>query len=271
MKTTWKTGLICLLALTMSISLMGCGDKTETREESGSSASESSMQDVESSEQAAEDSNAEGEASESDAEVEASEAESSEQAAESEAERTEDGESAESQAPAAEESSVEYGDYEVEYEETISEDCAVVIKDYFTAIEDQNFNAYKETLYDYYYNVYNTWLQDNYSYGMETAMEQMHQTLLDQAGGDGLVITSISVAEPEVESGDASSLADEYLSAYDGILGEGFAEQVKNDVDQVVVVSFTMKGTVGGGEEQVIMENYNILMVEKNGGYYVLG
>ena len=93
----------------------------------------------------------------------------------------------------ADESSVVYGNYEIEAEDGVDSACADVIKAYFTAIEEQDFNAYKATLYDYYYNVYNDWLQDNQGYGMETTMEQMHQSLLDSAGGDHLVVTGITV------------------------------------------------------------------------------
>ena len=33
----------------------------------------------------------------------------------------------------------------------------------------------------------------------------------------------------------------------------------------------TMKGTVDSGEEKTIMDGYDLMMVEKDGAYYVLG
>ena len=204
----------------------------------------------------------------------------------------------------SDESSVVYGNYEIEAEDGVDSACADVIKAYFTAIEEQDFNAYKATLYDYYYNVYNDWLQDNQGYGMETTMEQMHQSLLDSAGGDHLVVTGITVklataegnadeaeeiaseeaASEETTSSDSTDstaeattegetedLPTQYLGIYEQILGEGFADEVKKDVDKAFVISFTMKGTVDGGEEKTIMDGYDLMMVEKDGAYYVLG
>ena len=204
----------------------------------------------------------------------------------------------------SDESSVVYGNYEIEAEDGVDSACADVIKAYFTAIEEQDFNAYKATLYDYYYNVYNDWLQDNQGYGMETTMEQMHQSLLDSAGGDHLVVTGITVklataegnadeaeeiASEEAASeettasdstddtaeatteGETEDLPTQYLGIYEQILGEGFADEVKKDVDKAFVISFTMKGTVDGGEEKTIMDGYDLMMVEKDGAYYVLG
>ena len=204
----------------------------------------------------------------------------------------------------SDESSVVYGNYEIEAEDGVDSACADVIKAYFTAIEEQDFDAYKATLYDYYYNVYNDWLQDNQGYGMETTMEQMHQSLLDSAGGDHLVVTGITVklataegnadeaeeiaseeaaaeetttsdstddtAEATTE-GETEDLPTQYLGIYEQILGEGFADEVKKDVDKAFVIAFTMKGTVDGGEEKTIMDGYDLMMVEKDGAYYVLG
>ena len=62
-----------------------------------------------------------------------------------------------------------------------------------------------------------------------------------------------------------------HLGIYEQILGEGFADEVKKDVDKAFVIAFTMKGTVDGGEEKTIMDGYDLMMVEKDGAYYVLG
>ena len=175
-----------------------------------------------------------------------------------------------------------YGTYDIEAEDGVDQACADVIKAYFTAIEEQTFEDYKATLYDYYYNVYDSWLQDNYGYGMETTMEQMHQTLLDSAGGDNLVITGVSVRPSTSEGVEATTnsegeteatedLPTQYLHIYEELLGEGFADEVKKDVSNALVISFTMKGTVDGGEEKTIMEGYDLMMVEKDGAYYILG
>ena len=264
-----------VMAIAMTASLAGCGSSDDSSSESDSSSA---------AETTAADSSA---ADESSTDADSSSDESSE--------------SSSDDSSTADESSVVYGNYEIEAEDGVDSACADVIKAYFTAIEEQDFNAYKATLYDYYYNVYNDWLQDNQGYGMETTMEQMHQSLLDSAGGDHLVVTGITVklataegnadeaeeiaseeaAAEETTSSDSTAeattegetedLPTQYLSIYEQILGEGFADEVKKDVDKAFVIAFTMKGTVDGGEEKTIMDGYDLMMVEKDGAYYIIG
>lgn len=275
MKKSWRAILCGVMAIAMTASLAGCGSSDDSSSESDSSSA---------AETTAADSST---ADESSTDADSSSDESSE--------------SSSDDSSTADESSVVYGNYEIEAEDGVDSACADVIKAYFTAIEEQDFNAYKATLYDYYYNVYNDWLQDNQGYGMETTMEQMHQSLLDSAGGDHLVVTGITVklataegnadeaeeiaseeaAAEETTSSDSTAeattegetedLPTQYLSIYEQILGEGFADEVKKDVDKAFVIAFTMKGTVDGGEEKTIMDGYDLMMVEKDGAYYVLG
>ena len=254
MKKNWKTVLCGIFAMMMAVSLTACGGTEEDSSQSSeaeTTAEESSTVDTETDADSAE-------AEDSDAaDADTTDADSSSQA------------------------DVVYGTYDIEAEDGVDQACADVIKAYFTAIEEQTFEDYKATLYDYYYNVYDSWLQDNYGYGMETTMEQMHQTLLDSAGGDNLVITGVSVRPSTSEGVEATNsegeteatedLPTQYLHIYEELLGEGFADEVKKDVSNALVISFTMKGTVDGGEEKTIMEGYDLMMVEKDGAYYILG
>ena len=172
-----------IMAIAMTASLAGCGSSDDSSSESDSSSA---------AETTAADSSA---ADESSTDADSSSDESSE--------------SSSDDSSTADESSVVYGNYEIEAEDGVDSACADVIKAYFTAIEEQDFDAYKATLYDYYYNVYNDWLQDNQGYGMETTMEQMHQSLLDSAGGDHLVVTGITVklATAEGNADEAEEIA----------------------------------------------------------------
>ena len=254
MKKNWRTVLCGVFAMMMVVSFTAC----EGTEKDSSQSSEAETT-------AEESSAADTETDADNSDTDSTEADSSD---------TADADSSQAD--------VVYGAYDIEAEDGIDPACADVIKAYFTAIEEQNFEDYKATLYDYYYNVYDGWLQDNYGYGMETTMEQMHQTLLDSAGGDNLVITGVAVKPSTSEGVEATTnsegeteatedLPTQYLHIYEELLGEGFADEVKKDVTNALVVSFTMKGTVDGGEEKTIMEGYDLMMVEKDGSYYILG
>ena len=131
----------------------------------------------------------------------------------------ESSESSENSGNSVDESSVVYVEYEVEYDEKELDDyCANVIKDYFTAIEYQDYDAYKATLFPFYYETYNSYLKDNYNYGMETSMEQLHQMLLDSAGTENIVISGISVKPAQIteEDSEDTDLAETYLLYSDG-------------------------------------------------------
>jgi hypothetical protein len=286
MKRSWKATLCGILVLALATAMTGCGSSdaettTETDADSDSVAETTVADD----------------SIDSDAADESSDAEESDADEDSDTDADADSDTDSSTAAA----DVTYGDYDIEKTDEVDQACADVIKAYFTAIEEQNFEDYKATLYDYYYNVYNDWLEDNYEYGMETTMEQMHEMLLDSAGGDNVVITGISVepatledtTDEDTDSETADSEADadadadsdaeaeteeetedlptQYLNLYESLLGDGFTDEVLGDVDSALVISFTMKGTVDGGEETTIMEGYDLMMVLKDGNYYILG
>ena len=76
-------------------------------------------------------------------------------------------ESAASETEAPEEPATVQADIPLEYNgEDVNEGCADVINKYFTAIINQDYDSYKEAVDPYYFDVYNTWLDGTYGYGM---------------------------------------------------------------------------------------------------------
>ena len=115
MKKSWRAILCGVMAIAMTASLAGCGSSDDSSSESDSSSA---------AETTAADSST---ADESSTDADSSSDESSE--------------SSSDDSSTADESSVVYGNYEIEAEDGVDSACADVIKAYFTAIEEQDFDA----------------------------------------------------------------------------------------------------------------------------------
>lgn len=179
----------------------------------------------------------------------------------------------ETQAP--EEPATVQADIPLEYDGTeVNDSCADTINSYFTAIINQDYDAYKATLDPYYFEVYNTWLDGSFGYGMETSFETMHQNLMDSAvtannGNDvkEVLITKIKLEKTAAEDG---SDLEEYLASYDSTIGEGFSEELQKQCDDVVSVKFTMTADCDG-TELVILTDMELLMTVHGDEYKILG
>ena len=161
--------------------------------------------------------------------------------------------------------------YDLEYEsDDVPEACADAIATYFYAIETQNFQMYRSSLYTPYADQIDAWLQENYGYGLETALESFHQMLTDNAGTEQYHITAIEMTPAQPASEEDSNFLDDYLTTYNSILGDTFSKEVSEDADQVWDIAVTLKADCDGTEKELITGN-EVLMVEKDGVYTILG
>lgn len=160
----------------------------------------------------------------------------------------------------------------------VPDGAAQTISDYFTAVMNQDYSSYKACLDPYYFEVYNTWLDGTYGYGMETSFETTHQTLMDaavSANGEQAVtdmaVTKLVLSENLPEDGvDPDEALDDYFSMYDGILGEGFTDGLRAQCDDIVTVKFTMFADCDGKELE-IMTDMEMIMTVTDGEYKILG
>lgn len=170
-------------------------------------------------------------------------------------------------------------DIPLEYEGTdVHDNCADTINKYFTAVINQDYESYKSCLDPYYFDVYNTWLDGNYGYGMETSFETMHQNLMDSAvsannGEDvkDVVITKLKLSKTTAAEGEeeGDAIAD-YLAQYDSVIGEGFSDELKKQCDDIISVTFTMTADCDGTELEILQE-MEILMTVSGDEYRILG
>lgn len=172
-------------------------------------------------------------------------------------------------------------DIPLEYDGSEVPDAAAkTIGEYFKAIMNQDYNAYKATLDPYYLEVYNSWLDGSFGYGMETSFETMHQSLMDAASVDEegnavtvekMTITKLQLKETAVsEDEDITEIIDSYLAQYDSVIGEGFTDGLRAQCDDVINVTFTMTADCDG-TERVIMSDMEVLLTVHGDEYTLLG
>ena len=254
---TWNRCLLVALAASVLLTATACSKQQDTASSSSNSASSAAQTEASSS-------------SASSAETE-SNTETSLSASGTDADAQ--GTAVETQ-PKAElptESDIKDMTYDLEYEsDDVPEACADAIATYFYAIETQNFQMYRSSLYTPYADQIDAWLQENYGYGLETALESFHQMLTDNAGTEQYHITAIEMTPAQPASEEDSNFLDDYLTTYNSILGDTFSKEVSEDADQVWDIAVTLKADCDGTEKELITGN-EVLMVGKDGVYTILG
>lgn len=174
------------------------------------------------------------------------------------------------------ESSPEDMNYNLTYEsEKIPDDMAKTIAMYFYAIDTQNYNLYLEQIDPLYQESMEAFLQEEYGYGMETGLEQYHQTLVSYAGTDDFTITDMEFAQAdEVLAENFEEDTDfvaEYLNAYSQAFGEEFTTQLQKEAAAIYDIAVTMTGKDGDGNDITILSDLELLVVERDDGYRILG
>lgn len=166
--------------------------------------------------------------------------------------------------------------YELIYDsKKVPDGLAQTIALYFYAIDTQNYSLYLEQINSLYQEYMENMLQEEYGYGMETSLEQYHQSLTDYAGTDTFTITGIELAQAdEVLAEDFEEDTDfvaEYLDIYTQVFGEEFSQKLQEESDAIYDVAVTITGEDGDGNAITILDGLELLAAETDGVYGVMG
>ena len=132
--------------------------------------------------------------------------------------------------------------YKLTYDkDKVPDELANTIALYFYAVDTQNYDLYLEQINPLYRTSLESLLQEQYGYGLENSMEQLHQNLVNYAGTDNFTIQSLELAQ---------------------------AQEV---LDAIYDIAVTMKGENSDGEEITILDSLEILAAEADGSFGVLG
>lgn len=166
--------------------------------------------------------------------------------------------------------------YQLDYDkDKVPDDLAHTIAMYFYAVDTQNYDLYLKQINPLYQESLEELLQSEYGHGMENSMEQLHQSLVNYAGTDNFTIESMEFAQAEEVLADSyeedTDFVQAYLDAYTQTFGEDFTTKLKEQSDAIYDIAVTMKGKNSDGEEITILDGLEILAVDMDGSFGVLG
>lgn len=143
------------------------------------------------------------------------------------------------------------------------------LEKYFTSFETGDYDSYKECIFPSYIEVMESYLQENYQYGLDKSFQTQCDNLSVNMGGS-FEITRIKAEKPiDVESEEAG--ADEFLDNLDGFFGMDYKESVKKDSDNLRYMTFSVMAKDADGMESLLVSSFYILFAEKDGKYYTFG
>lgn len=142
------------------------------------------------------------------------------------------------------------------------------LEKYFTAFADKDFEAYKQCVYPQYIDEMNIFLERDYGYDIETSFNTQCDNLSVNMGGK-FTVTRVKAEKPESEDVDAS------LKEYFDMLGETFQKdfytEVSDNVDEIYFMTFYIMARDADGNESMLISEFDIVFVEKDGKYYTFG
>lgn len=143
------------------------------------------------------------------------------------------------------------------------------LEKYFLSFSTGDFASYKECIFPSYIETMESYLQENYQYGLEKSFQTQCDNLSVNMGGS-FEITRIKAEKPiEVESEEAG--AEEFLDNLDSFFGNNYKESVKNDCDNLRYMTFSVMAKDADGNESLLVSSFYILFAEKDGKYYTFG
>ena len=157
----------------------------------------------------------------------------------------------------------------------IPDDMAETIAQYFYAIHEQDYDLYAAQINEIYFEAMDAILEEEYGYDMETEFTQYYEALAEYAGSEDYTITAISLGLAEEVLADKydedEDFVGEYLETYGEFLGEDFLTELEESSDGIYDIAMVMTGEDADGNEITIFDQLEILIVETDGSYSVLG
>ena len=151
--------------------------------------------------------------------------------------------------------------------ENLDPDCAAVVEEYFTAINNQDYEAYKTCIFPVYYEYMEQMLQEHYQYGMEQSFRKRCTGFLTE-GHSSYRFTSLQLSYAADES------LDSYFSSMKSVFGEDFQQDAEGAMESHHVVLFSLSGQYDNtGEERTLVQDNELIVAKakSDGRYYVFG
>lgn len=174
--------------------------------------------------------------------------------------------------------------FNLEYDSSeIDKNLAETIETYFYAIQNVDYDLYVSTLYPDYVENMNSFLEENYSYDLETVVSELNDMLIEDAGAyldtseayDADASYEITSIELELYEEETSTEEDETefdpLSQYSSLFGDDFAENINKNADDVIDVYFSIKAICNGESEEYLLTDNELIVIKDGNDYYLIG
>lgn len=172
----------------------------------------------------------------------------------------------------------ELGDYRVTskgtklyYDENIDTEIMLALEKYFISFADGDFEAYKSCLYPSYITEYESFLQKEYEYGLDTSFQTQCDNLNEKMGGQFKVTRVKAEKDPEMTDEQKDEKLSEFFSSLNEFFGKDYYEELKGETDGFEYLTFFIMGEDSNGEETMIVSEFNIVFAQKDGNYYLFG
>lgn len=152
-------------------------------------------------------------------------------------------------------------------DEGFEKQYAEAIKTYFEAVENKDFESYKQIVYPPYQEAFGKFLKEN-----DSDLEQAFQdvcTQFDEDGYESWRLTELNVKYCEKED------VDNFFSTYEkaGIFDTEFSDSTREDAKEIRDIEFTLFALYAGDEDATPVVQGSEMMVihAQDDKYYVFG
>lgn len=143
-----------------------------------------------------------------------------------------------------------------------------LLKTYFTAIEQKDYEAFKSTMYPPYLESFNAYLKEQ-----GTTPEENFESLctrFDEDGYESWTLTDLAISYYPEDQVDLDDFFSAFVDA--GIFDDQLAEDCKKEAEEIRDIQFSLRALYEGDEEPVTVVSGNEIMVLKTAdGTYLFG
>lgn len=138
------------------------------------------------------------------------------------------------------------------------------LEQYFVAFSERDYDTYLAMAQSDYVEKMQAYLEKDFGYDLKTSFETQCDNLEENAGGE-FTVTRIKVEKPEADGTES------YLKDLGEIFEDDtFYDTVVANTDKLHDVIFYIMAE-SGGEETLLISEFEIIFAEKDGKYYMFG
>lgn len=149
------------------------------------------------------------------------------------------------------------------------EELMLTLEQYFESFANSDYTLYTRCAYPDYLDKMSEYLEKEYQYDMKKSFAAQCTNLATTANGN-FKVTRIKMDVPQQYNEGKDNL-EAYFDNFTDILGEGYYEKLKQDVDNIYDGEFYLMAENNTGNEKVLISAYEIVCAEKDGRYYIFG